>query len=193
VRGAYLEMLGDLVGSGAVIIAAIMIALTGWTRFDAIASLAIFVLIGPRAWAPLREVVDVLLDATCAASTWTRCATTLSACRRLWTSTMCTPGRSQRRPGAVRARDRRQALHRRGTEGEVLDRLAECLGGHFDVGVERGLARKPSRRLHLDVPADSALAQQLTVLVRQLARDVDAGVHRRVVHVHRATTEAGKV
>jgi cobalt-zinc-cadmium efflux system protein len=64
VRGAYLEVLGDLVGSVAVIVAAVLIMLTGWTRFDAIASLAIFVLIVPRAWALLREVVDVLLEAT---------------------------------------------------------------------------------------------------------------------------------
>ena len=35
VRGAYLEVLGDLVGSVAVIVAAILIMLTGWTRFDA--------------------------------------------------------------------------------------------------------------------------------------------------------------
>ena len=33
-------------------------------RFDAIAPLAIFVLILPRAWSLLREVVDVLLEAT---------------------------------------------------------------------------------------------------------------------------------
>ena len=64
VRGAYLEVLGDLVGSVAVIIAAVLIMLTGWTRFDAIASLVIFGLILPRAWALLREVVDVLLEAT---------------------------------------------------------------------------------------------------------------------------------
>ena len=63
-RGAYLEVLGDLVGSVAVVIAAILITLTGWTQFDAIASLAIFLLILPRAWSLLRDVVDVLLEAT---------------------------------------------------------------------------------------------------------------------------------
>ena len=64
VRGAYLEVLADLFGSVAVIVAAILIILTGWTRFDAIASLLIFGLILPRAWSLLREVVDVLLEAT---------------------------------------------------------------------------------------------------------------------------------
>ena len=59
--------------------------------------------------------------------------------------------------------------------------------------VERGLARQPAGRLEVDVPADDALAQQLAVLVGQLARDVDAGVHRPVVHVRRVATDAGKV
>jgi cobalt-zinc-cadmium efflux system protein len=63
-RGAYLEVFGDLVGSLAVIVAAVLILITGSTIFDAIASLAIVVLIIPRAWSLLREVVDVLLEAT---------------------------------------------------------------------------------------------------------------------------------
>jgi len=48
-RGAYLEVFGDFVGSLAVIVAAVLILLTGWTPFDAIASLAIVILIIPRA------------------------------------------------------------------------------------------------------------------------------------------------
>jgi Cation efflux family len=63
-RGAYLEVLGDLLGSLAVIAAAVLILITGWTPFDAIASLVIVVVIIPRAWLLLREVVDVLLEAT---------------------------------------------------------------------------------------------------------------------------------
>jgi cobalt-zinc-cadmium efflux system protein len=64
VRGAYFEVLGDLVGSVAVIVAGIVIALTGYTRADVIASLAIGVFIVPRAWSLLRDVVDILLEAT---------------------------------------------------------------------------------------------------------------------------------
>ena len=63
-RGAYLEVLGDLIGSLAVVVAAVLILITGWTPFDAIASLLIVVVIIPRAWSLLREVVDVLLEAT---------------------------------------------------------------------------------------------------------------------------------
>lgn len=62
VRGAYLEVLGDLLGSIAVVIAAIVIMLTGWTTIDQIASIGIALLIFPRAISLLREVVAVLLE-----------------------------------------------------------------------------------------------------------------------------------
>ncbi len=62
VRGAYLEVLGDLIGSAVVIVAAIVIAVTGWMPADALASLAIAVMIVPRAIALLREVVSVLAE-----------------------------------------------------------------------------------------------------------------------------------
>ena len=63
VRGAYLEVLGDLIGSALVIIAAAVILLTGWAPADALASLAIAVMIVPRAISLLREVVSVLSEA----------------------------------------------------------------------------------------------------------------------------------
>lgn len=63
-RGAYLEVMGDLAGSAAVIVAALVIVLTGWTAADAIASAVIGLLIIPRTWRLLRDAVDVLLEAT---------------------------------------------------------------------------------------------------------------------------------
>lgn len=60
VRGAYLEVLGDLIGSAVVIVAAIVIAVTGWMPADALASLVIAVMIVPRAVSLLREVFAVL-------------------------------------------------------------------------------------------------------------------------------------
>lgn len=63
-RGAYLEVFGDLLGSLAVVVAAVVIALTGFTRADAIASAAIGVMILPRTWSLLRDATDVLLEAT---------------------------------------------------------------------------------------------------------------------------------
>ncbi|WP_372967971.1 cation diffusion facilitator family transporter [Microbacterium sp.] len=62
VRGAYLEVMGDLIGSAMVIIAAIVIVTTGWMPADAIASMLIAVLIIPRAIALLREVFSVLAE-----------------------------------------------------------------------------------------------------------------------------------
>lgn len=62
VRGAYLEVLGDLIGSAAVIVAAIVILVTGWAQADAIASLFIAAMIIPRAIGLLREVVSVLAE-----------------------------------------------------------------------------------------------------------------------------------
>src|SRR5690606_17613049 len=49
VRGAYLEGMGDLIGSVMVIGAAVVIVTTGWMPADAIASLLIAVMILPRA------------------------------------------------------------------------------------------------------------------------------------------------
>ena len=63
-RGAYLEVMGDFAVSAAVIVAALVIAVTGWTQADALASAAIGVLILPRTYGLLREAVDVLLEAT---------------------------------------------------------------------------------------------------------------------------------
>lgn len=62
VRGAYLEVLGDMIGSAAVIVAAIVIVVTGWMPADAIASLFIAVMIIPRAITLLREVFSVLAE-----------------------------------------------------------------------------------------------------------------------------------
>ncbi len=63
-RAAFLEVVNDALGSAAVLVAAGVIALTGWLRADAVVSVLIGLLIVPRTWRLLRETVDVLLDAT---------------------------------------------------------------------------------------------------------------------------------
>jgi len=63
-RAAFLEVLNDALGSVAVIVAAIVIATTSWTRADAIVSLLIGVLILPRTVSLLRDTTRVLLEAT---------------------------------------------------------------------------------------------------------------------------------
>ena len=63
-RGAYLEVVGDMLGSVAVVTAAVVIKLTGWSAADSVASAVIGLLILPRTWNLLREAVDILLEAT---------------------------------------------------------------------------------------------------------------------------------
>lgn len=64
IHGAYLEVLGDLLGAGAVLIAGLLIFTLGFQAADPLASLLIAALILPRTWALLRESLDVLLEAT---------------------------------------------------------------------------------------------------------------------------------
>jgi cobalt-zinc-cadmium efflux system protein len=63
-RGAYLEVAGDLLGAGAVLVAGLVILATGLHAADAVASIVVAVLIVPRTVALLRDSVDVLLEAT---------------------------------------------------------------------------------------------------------------------------------
>ncbi|HET8915900.1 MAG TPA: cation diffusion facilitator family transporter [Propionibacteriaceae bacterium] len=134
IRGAYLEVLGDLVGSLAVVAAAVVILTTGWMPIDAIASLLIVVVIIPRAWSLLREVVDVLLEATPHGVDLAEVREHIKQVRGVvdvhdlhaWTITSGVPVLS-----AHVIVD--NACISEGRSGEVLDRLGECLGGHFDV------------------------------------------------------------
>ncbi|MET1065351.1 MAG: cation diffusion facilitator family transporter [Arthrobacter sp.] len=61
-KAAFLEVLNDALGSVAVIAAAVIIALTGWTRADALVSLLIGALIIPRTLKLLRETTNVLME-----------------------------------------------------------------------------------------------------------------------------------
>lgn len=63
-RAAFLEVLNDALGSLGVIVAAIVIATTGFQRADAIAGLLIAALIVPRAFTLLRETTSVLMEFT---------------------------------------------------------------------------------------------------------------------------------
>ncbi len=134
VRGAYLEVLSDLLGAVAVLVAAGVIAVTGYERADPLASLVIAVLIVPRTLRLLRRAVDVLLEAT-------PDGVDLDDVRRHILDT----------PGVVSCHDLHawtitsgsavlsahvvveDSVWTEGTAPQVLDRLGECLTGHFDV------------------------------------------------------------
>ena len=64
VRGAYLHVLGDLLGSVGTLAAAALVQAAGWAVADPIASLLVSVLVMRSAWSLVRESVDVLLEST---------------------------------------------------------------------------------------------------------------------------------
>ena len=63
-RGAYLHVLGDLLGSIGALGAGAIILATGWTAADPIISVLISALVLVSAWRLVRESADVLLEAT---------------------------------------------------------------------------------------------------------------------------------
>ena len=62
IRGAFLHMLGDALGSVAIIAGAITIRYTGWRHIDPILSILIAALIVWTAWAIVRESLNILLE-----------------------------------------------------------------------------------------------------------------------------------
>lgn len=133
-RGAYLEVLGDLIGSFAAIIAGVIILTTGFVRADAIASLAIAALIVPRAIVLLRDVVHVLSEATPKGTDVAQIREHLLGTAgvvavhdvHVWQITSGAPVFSAH--VVVEAQ-----LFTSGATGELLDRLSDCLTQHFDV------------------------------------------------------------
>ena len=133
-RGAFLEVASDTLGAAAVIVTGIVIATTGFTRADPIASLAVGLLILPRTWQLLREAVDVLLEASPRGIDLTevrRHMTELGGVRGVhelhaWTITSGLPVLSAH--VVVDAE-----ILADGRSGMMLDRLQDCLRGHFDV------------------------------------------------------------
>ena len=61
-RAAVLEVLNDALGSIGVLLAGLVIALTGWTRADGVAALLVGALIVPRTLLLLRDAIEVLLE-----------------------------------------------------------------------------------------------------------------------------------
>ena len=93
-RGAILHVLGDMLGSVAAIVAALVILATGWTPIDPILSVLVALLILSTAWSLMREAAHVLLEGVPTASTATALRATSRpmspACAR---STTCMSGR----------------------------------------------------------------------------------------------------
>jgi cobalt-zinc-cadmium efflux system protein len=63
VRGAYLEVLADAVGSAGVLVAAVLILLTGWSWVDPAFAIALGAFILPRTWRLAGHALRVLVQA----------------------------------------------------------------------------------------------------------------------------------
>jgi cobalt-zinc-cadmium efflux system protein len=64
IKGAYFEVLADMLGSIGVIVSAVVIMFTGWTMIDPIVGAAIGLFIVPRTWMLLKHSVNILLEGT---------------------------------------------------------------------------------------------------------------------------------
>ncbi|WP_104084178.1 cation diffusion facilitator family transporter [Cryobacterium sp. Y11] len=132
-RGAYLEVLGDALGSVAVIVAAIVILSTGFGQADAIASLVIAAMIVPRAYLLLRDVVRVFSQSTPA-------DTDVSEIRRHLLGTSGVVDVHDVHVWAITSGAHVFTAHivveptvlAAGTDA-LLDELSGCLSRHFDV------------------------------------------------------------
>lgn len=134
IRGAFLEVMADALGSLAVVIAALVIITTGWKQADPVASLLIACLIVPRTLKLAREAVDVLLEAAPKNVDLAEVRAHILAVPgveelhdlHVWTITSGMPVLS------AHVVVDRETLNAKGAE-RVLRDLHDCLGTHFDV------------------------------------------------------------
>ncbi|WP_269931616.1 cation diffusion facilitator family transporter [Aminobacter sp. HY435] len=62
VKGAYLEVWADMLGSIGVIVGAGLIWLTGWQWIDSLVAVGIGFMVFPRTWTLLKECINILLE-----------------------------------------------------------------------------------------------------------------------------------
>ncbi len=151
-RGAFLEVLGDMLGSVAVVTAAIVMLLTGFDRADPLATLLIAVVILPRAVALAREAVHVLLEGTPRGVDLEQVRAHLMTVPgvvdvhdlHVWTITSGLPSMS------VHVTVEDSTLADQGV-GALLDRFSTCVAGHFDVEHATFQVEPQSHRAHEDL------------------------------------------
>jgi cobalt-zinc-cadmium efflux system protein len=62
VKGAYLEVWSDMLGSIGVIVGAVVIKITGWSWVDSLVAILIGLWVLPRTWTLLKSSVNILLE-----------------------------------------------------------------------------------------------------------------------------------
>lgn len=62
IRGAYLEVWADMLGSLGVIVGAVLIMVTGWSWIDPVVAILLGVWVLPRTWHLLRDTLNILLQ-----------------------------------------------------------------------------------------------------------------------------------
>jgi cobalt-zinc-cadmium efflux system protein len=130
IRAAYLEVLGDTLGAATVLVAGVVIALTGYRAADGIAAILIGLLILPRTWRLLKDSVDVLLEATPRDLNLTEVrrhildSPGVSAVHDLhaWTIT-----------SGMNVVSAHVVLEPDADPGMLIDHLSDCLAGDFDI------------------------------------------------------------
>ncbi|MGQ3382360.1 cation diffusion facilitator family transporter [Glutamicibacter sp. TV12E] len=136
-RAAFLEVVNDALGSVAVIVAAVVIATTGWMAADSIAALVISALIVPRAMKLLSETTHILLEST------PRGLDLIAVREHL-----------ENQPGVIAVHDLHasqiasnlpvltahvvveDSMFSAGVAGDLLKNLQNCVADHFAISIE---------------------------------------------------------
>ena len=153
-RAAFLEVINDALGSLGVIVAAIVIATTGFQQADAIAGLLIAGLIVPRAIILMRDTTRVLME-------FTPAGLDLDEVRRhilelehvtdvhdLHASTVATGLPTLTAHVVVE-----DECFTDGHAAEVLHEVRECVAGHFPVSIQHSTFHLETAHLTEDEPA----------------------------------------
>lgn len=136
-RAALLEVANDALGSVAVLLAAIVIAVTGWLQADPVVSILIGVLIVPRTLRLLRDTAEVLLEATPRGLDLDDVRQHLLRLDHVHGvhdlhASQITPGLPVLTAHVVID----DSCFTDGHAPQMLDQLQACVGGHFPVAVE---------------------------------------------------------
>ena len=129
-RGAFLEVVSDLLGSIAVIAAGLLIITAGWETADLLASVLIGLFIVPRTWKLMSEALHVLLEGAPSHVNMDHVRQHILQASgvidvhdlHVWSLT-----------SGVDVMSAHVVVRETATSAKVLDELRACLSDHFDI------------------------------------------------------------